>query len=266
MTVEAISENAQLYFLIFVRVLALVEIAPLLSSEGIPQIAKIGLAFFATVAVFPWIKTAGYPIPPNGLFYGALVIGEALIGIVIGFFLQVVYAIFSAAGQFFTLQMGFGASEVFDPLAQIEIPIMGQFFNLMAMFVFIAVGGFQRVFLIGVFRSFEAAKALDFVAGREHVFALIFKSLTGLFEQAMIISFPVLGTLLLVSISMGLLAKAAPQMNLLMLGFPISISVGFLMLIFAMPFIIEVVARIIDNSFTELLEFFSKVRPAGVMP
>lgn len=266
MTVETISENAQLYFLVFVRVLALIEIAPLLSSQGVPQIAKIGLAFFATIAVYPWIKEAGYPIPPNGLHYGALVVGEALIGIVIGFFLQAIYIIFSAAGQFFTLQMGLSASEVFDPLAQVEIPIMGQFFNIMAMFIFIAVGGFQKVFLIGVFRSFEAAKALDFVVGREHIFKLLFGSLGRLFEQAMVISFPVLGTLLLVSVSMGLLAKAAPQMNLLMLGFPISISVGFLVLFFAMPFIMEAFARVIDMSFTELMALFGKIAPKGVSP
>ena len=86
---------------------------------------------------------------------------------------------------------------------------------------------------------------------------MILRSMTILFEQALIIAFPVLGVLLLISVSMGLLAKAAPQMNLLMLGFPIKISMAFLMLFLAMPFLMEAFNRVIDSSFYELMDFLS---------
>lgn len=249
--------NAQLFFLVFARVTALVETAPLLSSDSIPQIAKIGLAFFASFVVFPWVKTLGYPMPSFGLEYALLAVGEALVGVVVGFFLTMIYSGFQLAGQYYSLQMGFGASEVFDPLAQIEIPIMGQFLNLIAMLIFLIVGGFQKIFLVGVFRSFEAMRAVDLVLHREYLFRMVFSGMARLFEQSLVISFPILGTLFLVSVAMGLLAKAAPQMNLLMMGFPISIGVAFLVLFLTLPMLAEVFSAVIDYSFEELSRFLS---------
>ena len=81
----------------------------------------------------------------------------------------------------------------------------------------------------------------------------------GLFEQALIIAFPILGTLFLVSVSVGLLAKAAPQMNLLMLGFPIAIIVAFLLLVVLIPYLMETFQRIIDGSFYELTRIISRM-------
>ncbi|MEW5816066.1 MAG: flagellar biosynthetic protein FliR [Spirochaetota bacterium] len=259
MNLDAMAENSQLFLLIFVRIFALIQISPLLSSGSVPQIVKTGLTLFTAVSIFPWVKNLGYPIPANGLLYAALLFGEIMVGIIIGFFLVVIYSAFLVAGQFFSLQMGFGASEVFDPLAQVEIPIMGQFLNIVAMFVFIGIDGFQRIFLVGVFKSFQTIRALDLLTQKQHLLNMFVRSLSGLFEQALVISFPVLGTLFLVSIAMGLLAKAAPQMNLLMLGFPISIGVAFIVLFVTIPFIMEAFGKIVDISFTELIKLFDLI-------
>ena len=219
---------------------------------------------FTGIVIFPWVAEQGYLIPDSGLAYGMLLIGEILIGLILGFMLTVIYSAFLLSGQLYSMQMGFGASQVYDPLAQIQIPLMGQFINLMAMFIFVLVGGFQKIFLMGVLRSFEAVKAVDLVNVREPILNLILRSMTILFEQALIIAFPILGVLLLISVSMGLLAKAAPQMNLLMLGFPIKISMAFLMLFLAMPFLLEAFNRVIDSSFYELLNFLKVLSGGGL--
>ncbi|HUZ18484.1 MAG TPA: flagellar biosynthetic protein FliR [Spirochaetia bacterium] len=260
MSLDFIVQNSQLFLLVFVRILAIVELAPLLSTSGVPQIARIGLAFFVTSVVFPGVMTAGYPIPPSALEYGLLIVGEILIGIIIAFFLVIVYTAFNMAGEFFSLQMGFGASQVFDPLAQIEIPIMGQFVNSIAMFIFILVGGFQKLFLVGIAESFRSVRAVDFVIHRNDVFQTMIGSLAALFSESMIIAFPILGTLLLVSVGMGLLAKAAPQMNLLTMGFPITIMVAFLVLFLTMPFLVETVAGIVQQSFDGLGQLLMQMR------
>jgi flagellar biosynthesis protein FliR len=248
-SLDFIVENSQLFLLVFIRILVIIEIAPLLSSVGVPQIAKIGLAFFVTAVVFPGVKQAGYPIPSAALEYALLLAGEFLIGLIIAFFLIIVYSAFTMAGEFFSLQMGFGASQVYDPLAQVEIPIMGEFINSIAMFIFILVGGFQKLFLIGVADSFRSVRAIDFVTHRNEIFHMMIGSLGALFGESMIIAFPILGTLLLVSVSMGLLAKAAPQMNLLTMGFPITITVAFVALFLTMPFLVEAIAGLVQQSF-----------------
>ena len=263
MLFDTLAENSQIFLLILVRVTAMLMIAPLISSRGIPFIAKIGLALFATIAVFPMVVESGYPIPETGLEYAAVLFGEVLVGIILGFILVVIYAAFLVAGQFFSLQMGFGASQVYDPLAQIQIPLMGQFLNVIAMLIFIVVGGFQRIFLIGVYRSFQTVQVLDFIRQRDYIFRLFIGSLGRLFEQALIISLPILGTLFLVSVSMGLLAKAAPQMNLLMMGFPVAIIIAFLILFLSLPFLMEAFGRIIDASFYQIMELLSRSRGAA---
>lgn len=249
--------DAQVFLLIFARIIALILAAPLTSSSSIPSLAKVGLALLSATLVFPGVSAAGYPIPENGLAFGLLLAGEAMVGLTMAFFLVIVYAIFQLAGQMFSLQMGFGASQVFDPLAQIEIPLMGQFLNIIAMFVFVTVSGFQRIFLIGVDRSFRVFRAVDLVLIREDIVFEVMGRLGLLFEQALIISFPVLGTLVLVYVAMGLIAKAAPQMNLLILGFPISIGVTFLVIFVALPFVVESFDRVIEEGFSILLRVFA---------
>jgi flagellar biosynthetic protein FliR len=252
---EDLAANSQLFFIILVRIVAFFETAPLLSSSSIPQPAKISLAFLTAYVVFSWVDKKGYGIPDTGLEYALVLAGEVLIGVILGFFLNVVFSVFLAAGQFFSLQMGFGASEVFDPLAEMELPLMGQFLNIIAMFVFIISGGMPRLFLTGIYSSFQALTAYNLAAQTSSMLELIGSSLVLLFEQALLLAFPILGCLLLITISMGFMAKAAPQMNLLMLGFPISIIAAFSILFLAMPFLIEAFIRIIDSSFEDVYSF-----------
>lgn len=255
--------TSQIFFLLFVRVFAMMQFVPLLSSGSIPRVAKLALALLSAALVFPTVQAAGYPIPASGLAYAMLAIGEAMIGIITGFMLAIVYAAFQTAGQMFSLQMGFGASQVFDPLAQIEIPLLGQFLNLVAMFTFVFTAGFQRIFLIGVHESFLAVRAIDLVLLREDLVQTMIMGLGQLFANAIIISFPILGTLFLVQVVMGLLAKAAPQMNLLMLGFPLSIGVAFILMLITIPFLMQAFDRLIGAGFDQLRVFFTGAAEVG---
>jgi flagellar biosynthesis protein FliR len=253
MPIEAIVANSQLFLLVFARIFALLQVAPLLSSSAVPSLARVGFCLFVAAIVFPWVLDAGYPIPDTAGAYFLLLLGEALVGILLGFVLSIIYSTFLVAGQFFSFQMGFGASQVFDPLAQIQIPLIGQFLNIVAMFILVSTGGFRRILLVGVLRSFERIRPYDLIAMNQGIADTLVRTLGGLFEQAMVISFPILGTLLLISVGMGLLAKAAPQMNLLMLGFPIKIGVAFVVLLLAIPFLMELFAGLIDSSFDLVL-------------
>ncbi|WP_304242379.1 flagellar biosynthetic protein FliR [Gracilinema caldarium] len=246
---DQILANAPLYLLIAVRALAMIEVAPLISSDSIPQVAKVALAGFAAFAVFPQAAPIELPQEVFNLTYLLLVIGEAFIGIIIGFYLTIIYSAFSSAGQFFSLQMGFGASETYDPLAQIENPLMGQYLNLIGMLVFLSVDGFQQLFLGGFQRSVQSFNVVTLLTARDGLLTLLLQGLSQLFIDALVISMPILGTLFLVSLTMGLLSKAAPQMNLLTEGFPISITVAFVLILATMPFLVESFAYVINNGF-----------------
>ena len=258
--IREILNAAPLFLLLAVRALALIETAPLLSAEANPQVARIALAGFAAYAAFPStqaINTQGIELFSFGFLL--LLAGEAIIGIIMGFFITMIFAAFSTAGQFFSLPMGFSAAETMDPLSQTENPLMGQYLNLVAMMVFLSMNGFRELFLGGFWRSVQSINIASLAAGRENVVSMFLTGLSRLFLDAMIISLPILGTLFLCSLSTGLISKAAPQINILTEGFPIAITVAFMLILATMPFMVQAFSRVIDAGFATLRDLYLEI-------
>lgn len=261
MTIMTLVAGANLFFLIFARVFAFFSVSPLLGSQALPGMARAGLALFTTVAVFPWARAAGlWIIPDNGWAYLALIFGEALLGLFQGVILVMVFSIFQMSGQLLATPMGFGASEVFDPMAQIELPLIGQLFNLVATLLFLSIQGVQKMFLTGIWQSLRSLKASDFLVFQgSNPYALV-GAFAELFTRSLLLSFPILGILVLVNITMGLFGKAAPQMNLMMIGFPITILVGFVVMILVFPYLANAFGVLLDKGLEMVL------RVSGVAP
>ncbi|HZK20150.1 MAG TPA: flagellar biosynthetic protein FliR [Treponemataceae bacterium] len=244
--------QAPIFLLVAVRCFALIRTLPLLSVQAVPRIARVALAGYIAFLVLPRAISAGWVVEPYSLTYLLLLIGEALIGIITGFYITLIFATFSSAGQFFTFQMGFGASQVYDALSQVENPIMGQYLNLVATLMFLQSGGFQKLFLGGVFRSFESISAFTLVAQRQEFMNFLLGGLTELFLAGMLMALPIVGTLFLISVSMGILSKAAPQMNLLSEGLPTTILVAFLLLMYLLPILCDAFIHVFDRGFASL--------------
>ena len=249
-------QDGQTALLIFARVIALFMVAPFFSSSAFPGYARIVLAFFTAAACYSLVEITP---PKTGIEFVMLIFLEVMVGIIMGMIMQIVFTVFQVAGQMFSVQMGFGASSTYDPLSQVEMPLIGQFFNLLSMFVFITVGGMRDFFIKGIYSSFLALNASDILSNPDFLQTLFTGALASVFRQAIIIAIPVMGTLFLVSLTTGLLAKAAPNMNLLMLGFPIQIGLGFIVLLMASPFIVSKMAQVFAWGFgliENLLMFF----------
>lgn len=256
MFLESLANNSEIYFLIFARVVALFMTSPVLSNPSVPHIVRNALALMITIVVFPFAKD--YIVPDDGVGFIFIALGEVALGVITGFFITIIFSIFQLAGQMFAVQMGFGASQVFDPMAQVQIPVIGQLFNFIALFVFVTTDSFRKIFIIGIQRSLEFVKATDFIVQQEFLMERAVSALGALFTQAMVIAFPILGTLILLSVTMGLLAKASPQMNLMMVGFPIQITVGFIMILLSTPYLIIKIEAVLDGNFQFLAEILSK--------
>ena len=212
----------------------MISTTPLLSTRAVPRIAKISLAGLIGFLVMPVAYGSALDVQGFNLDYVLLVVGEALLGVLTGFFISIIFASFSTAGQFFSYQMGFGVSEVYDALAQIENPLMGQFLNFIAVLLFLQIKGFHTLFLGGVLRSFQSINCFMFLEKQELLTSFLITNLS---------------TLFLVHVSMGLLSKAAPQMNLLSEGFPITILLTFFLLTVSLPFMANLFVRIMENGF-----------------
>lgn len=254
---ETMSKNAGVFFLCFGRVFALFLTTPLISTRAVPRIAKLALALLVVTMVFPQAVAVNFTGDVFSLEYLLLLLGEVLLGILTGFFVAIIFSIFGTAGQFFSYQMGFSASSVYDALAQVENPLVGQYFNLIAVLIFIQVKGFQKLFLGGILRSFQTVNCFVFLQNQQSVISIFLKFLSLLFYYALLISMPIIGTLFLVNIGMGLFAKAAPQMNLLAEGFPITILLTFFLLYLLLPQLINFFEAILDNAFYLFQDFLT---------
>jgi flagellar biosynthetic protein FliR len=255
----------------------MMQTAPLLSTEAVPQVARIALAGLAAFAVLPTAEifmaansSSGIVTLPGGAVsdlryepfsfrFALLLIGEGIIGIIIGFYMTIIFSSFSTPGQFFSLQMGFGASETFDPLSQVENPLMGQYLNLVSMLIFVTIGGFHTLFLGGFWRSVQTINIISLIEGRESVVTMMASGLSRLFLDAIIISLPILGTLFLTSLTTGLISKAAPQINILSEGFPVSISVAFILIWTSLPFMTEAFVRVLDSGFKNIETLYIQI-------
>ena len=259
-----ILSQAPVFLLIFARIFAMLLVLPMFSMRSASRVAKVALAGYMAFFIFGTCDLSYYLpyIAQDGSFsmeYFLILIGEVLIGIILGFFITMIFSAFSTAGQFLAFQMGFSAASSYDSLSQVENPLMGQFFNLIAMLVFMQTHWFQKLFLQGLVTSFSSLNAISIVQSTESIVKFVMSGLSSLFVDALVISLPVMGSLFLISICTGLLTKAAPQMNLLSEGFPVMIILAFVIIAFILPDMIDFFVRSFEKGFADLFDFFKNV-------
>jgi len=241
----------QLFSLLFARMLSLLSIMPGFGGMGVSYFHRVALSFLISVTVTPVI---GFDPEFDRLLqttYFTILIEQVFIGLMIGVAVHFVFAAFQMAGEFFSVQMGFGISEVFDPLAQVSMPLMGTLKNMMGLYVFFISSAHLHI-IRAVAYSFEILPSLSngfLTSSIIHNGFIKFLALlgSGMFVIALKIAMPVMGTLFLVSVTLGILSKAAPQMNMLMLGFPLKIMIAFMVLTWTAPVIVETMIAQFDN-------------------
>ena len=260
--VDEIVNSAPSFLLVAARIAGLIFTLPLFSMRTVSRTAKIALVGYMAYLMMGFVDFTEYSkwIQGDGAFsvnYILLLIGEVLIGIIIGFYVSIIFAAFSTAAQFFAFQMGFSASAVYDSLSQVENPLLGQFFNFAAILLFLQNHWFQKLFCNGLKQTFISLNVFEFLNGREFLIKFLLKGLTNLFSDAFVIALPIMGTLVLITVCTGLLSKAAPQMNLLSEGFPVMILLAFLLLVMIFQPLCDFFIRSFNTGLNELIRTLS---------
>lgn len=228
----------------FVRMLALFMTAPVLSHRAIPARVKIGLALTVAIVVAPASAE-----PAQGIFSAAaplLLIQQTLVGIMLGFAVKVVFAAVDLAGNVIGLQMGLSFASFIDPVNSNQTPLVGSFLNLLATLVFLSLDG-HLTLIAATTRSFEVApvSALFFTGiGWERLVALG----TGMFQLGLQLSLPVLATMLVINLTLGVMSRAAPQLNLFSVGFPLTALTGVVLFAVFLPNLITAISKALTAS------------------
>jgi flagellar biosynthesis protein FliR len=229
------------FFWPLVRLLALIAVAPVVGHSSVPVRVKIGLVAFMALVIAP---TLG-PLPQVTVFSADgvwILVNQFLIGIALGLAMQLVFAATSAAGDFIGLQMGLGFASFYDPMSGGTTPALGQFLNSVALLTFLACDGHLQMFaaLADSFRLLPVSADLLHAEGWRTLAA----AGAVVFQTGLLLSLPVVAAVLIANLVLGILNRAAPQIGVFQVGFPITLLVGLLLVQLMIPNMIPFFARV----------------------
>lgn len=243
-------ETFPAFLLVFVRVTAFFLVMPLFSYRTIPTTFKVGFGFFLSLIIFFSMEAPVFEI--NGSYY-LLIIKEMLIGLLIGFIAYLIMSAIQIAGGLVDFQMGFGMVNVMDPQTGAQSPIMGQYLYIIALFFLLTVNG-HHLILDGIYYSYQFIP-LDqawLPIGSERVVEYAVRSFSTVFMIALQMSLPIVGSLFVVDVALGIAARTFPQLNIFVVGIPVKIGVGFLILIVVMGSMMMVVSHLFELMLTTM--------------
>lgn len=234
--------STALYLLVLTRLTAFFVTAPLFSYRAIPTTHRILFA-----ALLAWMMTYTIDAPEltfNG-DYILLLLKEVLVGLAIGIIAFIILSAIQIAGGFIDFQMGFAIANVIDPQTGAQSPLLGQFFNSLAMLLLLVLNGHHMI-LDGIFYSYQFLPITQFwpAFGHGDTAHFIVRTFVTTFAIAFQMAIPIVATLFLVDLALGITARTVPQLNIFVVGFPIKIGVSFLVLSIMMGVMIEVMKRL----------------------
>lgn len=211
------------YLLPFFRIAAFMMSMPLISTQYVPKNIRLILATSFTLVIVPVLPAI--PIV-DGLSLATylLVVEQMLIGIVLGFTLHIMFQIFAIGGQMIANQMGLGFASVNDPANGVSIVVVGQYYMMLSMMLFVTMNGHLIMFQT-LAESFTVLPVG--VSALDHIrFMDVVNSGTWMFQSAVVMALPAVTSLLIVNVSFGVMSKAAPQLNIIAVGFPFTMTLG----------------------------------------
>jgi len=240
----------------FCRLLALFAVAPIYQERSIPAPVKIGLAMAITILVAPTL-----PGPAVGLSAPtapAVLMQQILIGLAMGFSMRLAFAAVELAGDLIGLQMGLSFASFVDPQNNTQSPILGSLLNIFASLVFLAMNGHLLMIeaITNSFSLFPIGENAGANAGAtgfsEHALPVNGMQLMAwggeIFQTGLHLALPLLATMLVLNIAVGVLARAAPQLSLFSVGFPLTLITGLLAIILTLPRIAPYLQAVLEQA------------------
>ncbi len=238
-------EQLQIFLMVFLRVGAFLMAVPLFGAKNVPVVFKTGLALSVSVAVFPMLNLKPSPYFFNAISFGIGVASEIMLGAIVGFSVNILFAGIQLAGQLAGYQMGFAIANVMDPQSGVQSSIISGLLNMTAILLFLVFNAHHWL-LRSLVESFHLVPLFTFhFSGTltEH-----FITLSGnMFIVAIKVAAPVMAALLITSLCLGIIARTVPKMNIFLVGMPLKIAMGFIFISLSLPYLAAFLKQIFGN-------------------
>lgn len=256
---DMLLNNIELFLLIFVRMTGLFVTAPIFGRRNMPVYFKIGFAFTAALLMANVIKVDHIIDTDNFMIYALYVIKEFMVGLVIGYIAYAVFTSIYIAGQIIDMQIGFGMVNVMDPLSNIQVPITANLYFILAMIIFLVTNG-HHMLIKALYQSFTLLPLGSAIIGPSMVDDTI-----GVFQEMFSIGFkiaaPIVAAVVITDVVLGIISKTIPQMNVFILGMPLKILIGIIIIMITIPAFIYIVAMLTDKMNIDVLKFIRSMSP-----
>lgn len=254
--------EAWLAYLIWplMRVSGLMMAEPILSNRGVPIRLRMGIAVVLTLTVAPLL-----PVPPAVEFLSpqgvVMAAQQLLIGITLGFMMRLVLNGVEMAGHIAGLTMGLGFATFFDPQSGAQSPVLAQFLGIITILIFLASNG-HLLMISALFESFQVLPISTNPLPAQG-FLNMLEVAGQMFVIGVTLSLPLVAAILIANVGLGVLARAAPQLNLFAIGFPLMLTAGFVVLMISLPYIVQPISRLMENAVLQGIELLKIWRIVG---
>ncbi len=234
------------YLLPLFRVAAFVMAAPILSTAMIPVNVRMIISVAISIAIFPSL-TPDSSVDPVSLEMVLLIFQQVLIGVSLGFVMQFIFAAVVMGGQVIGMQMGLGFAQMMDPQTGVNVPVVSQFYNIIAVLLFLSING--HLVLIQILgESFNLIPIAGVGLPLSAIESLVYFS-AWIFSGALIMVLPAVVALLMINMVMGVITRATPQMNIFAVGFSITITAGFIVIMVTLSTALPQLAMLFNEGF-----------------
>jgi flagellar biosynthetic protein FliR len=231
-----------LYGLPLVRMLGLFAADPLLGNTRVPIRIRVAAAFVLTLLVVPTLPPPP-PVALSGPEGWGLVIQQFLIGVTIGFVVRLVFSALEVAGELIGLQMGLGFATFVDPARSVPVPVLSAFLTTIGFLIFLSLEGHHLV-IAALAQSFHSLPLGNWPDGQ--LFMGIVRTASDVFAAGLRIALPLVIVLIFTNLALGVMTRAAPQINLFAVGFALTLVIGSAVLAVQINEIDGPIARLMD--------------------
>lgn len=228
------------------RIFGLLASAPIFNNAAQPQRIRLAAGVVITLALVPVLPPM--PAVAAGSWLGfAILAQQIIIGVLLGFTLRIAFAAIDIAGDLIGMQMSLSFAVFYDPQNAGQTAVLAEFLGLLTMLIFLAMNGHLLTLqvLVESFRLLPVSATPISANG----FSTLLAWSSTLFASGLLLALPLITALLIANLAMGVLARVAPQLNIFAVGFPVTLTAGFIVLMFSIPYFGAAMERLFDNAF-----------------
>ena len=246
------------FFFPLARILAVLATAPPFNNPALTARVRLLLGLAITIGIAPVLPSISPLDPASGA--GLLLLAQQmLIGFAMGFAMRLVFSAVDMAGNLISLQMGLGFASSYDPQTAGQTAVISELLGLLALLVFMAINGHLMV-IATLTHSFSVIPI-----GGPRLAATTWSSLANsaaiVFSAGLFLVLPIIVALMISNLALAILSRAAPQLNLMVIGFPLTIALGFAALLFGLSYMGTPLQELFENGLQSMLGHFAVVTP-----